>query len=92
MGSEFGRDRLVGTIEISQTSCIRSVLEKYNVTRKSPIPASPRVDVRAVNEQGEAGDVPFREVVDSLMWIANQTKPGIANAVRAVARHSHEPN
>ena len=24
------------------------------------------------------------------MWIASQTKPDIANAVRAVARHSHE--
>ena len=36
------------------------------------------------------GDVPFREVVGSLMWIANQTRPDISNAVRAVARHSHE--
>ncbi|CAM9850875.1 unnamed protein product [Sphacelaria rigidula] len=27
----------------------------------------------------------------SLMWIANQTRPDIANAVRAVARFSHEP-
>ena len=25
------------------------------------------------------------------MWIANQTRPDISNAVRAVARHSHEP-
>ena len=38
-----------------------------------------------------AGDVPFREVVGSVMWIANQTMPDISNAVRAVARHSHEP-
>ena len=35
--------------------------------------------------------MPFREVVGSLMWIANQTRPDISNAVRAVARHSHEP-
>ena len=38
-----------------------------------------------------AKDVPFREVVGCLMWIANQTRPDIANSVRAVARHSHEP-
>ena len=25
------------------------------------------------------------------MWIANQTRPDISNAVRAVARHLHEP-
>ena len=26
------------------------------------------------------------------MWIANQTMPDIANAVRAVAKYSHDPN
>ena len=25
------------------------------------------------------------------MWIANQTRPNISNAVRAVVKHSHEP-
>ncbi|CAB1109215.1 unnamed protein product [Ectocarpus sp. CCAP 1310/34] len=39
----------------------------------------------------EAGNVPFRQVVGSLMWIANQTRPDISHVVRAVARHSHEP-
>ncbi|CAB1099792.1 unnamed protein product [Ectocarpus sp. CCAP 1310/34] len=47
--------------------------------------------VRSVMEDEGAGDVPFREVVGSLMWIANQTRLDISNAVRAVARHSHEP-
>ena len=42
-------------------------------------------------EDEGAGDPPFREVVGSLMWIANQTRPDISNAVRAVARHFHEP-
>ncbi|CAB1104669.1 unnamed protein product [Ectocarpus sp. CCAP 1310/34] len=45
---------------------------------------------RPVMEDEEAGDVPFREVLGSLMWIANQTRPDISNAVLAVARHSHE--
>ena len=42
-------------------------------------------------EDEGAGDLPFREVVESLMWITNQTRPDISNAVRAVARQSHEP-
>lgn len=33
----------------------------------------------------------FREVVRGLLWLANQTKPGILNAVRAVASLSHAP-
>ena len=87
----FRRDREAGTIEISQESYIRSVLERFNICRTSSIPASPANNYRSVKEDVEAGDVPFREVVGSLMWIANQTRPDISNAVRVVARHSHEP-
>ena len=36
-------------------------------------------------------DVPFRDIVGSLMWIVNQTRADIANAVRATARFSHDP-
>ena len=35
--------------------------------------------------------VNFREKVESLMWISNQTRPDISNAVRAIARFSHDP-
>ena len=35
-------------------------------------------------------DASFRETVGSLMWTANQTRPGISNAVRAIARFSHD--
>ena len=35
-------------------------------------------------------DANFREVVGRLMWIANQTRPDISYAVRAIARLSHD--
>lgn len=34
----------------------------------------------------------FREVLGSLLWLANQTKPDISSAVRMVARYAHAPN
>ena len=34
---------------------------------------------------------PFRSLVGHLTWLANQTRPDILNAVRAVARYSHAP-
>lgn len=34
---------------------------------------------------------PFRSLVGHLMWLANQTRPDILNAVRAVARYTHAP-
>ena len=35
-------------------------------------------------------DVPFREIVGSLMWNANQSRADMPNAVRAIARFSHD--
>ena len=91
LGCEFIRDREADTIEISQESYIRSVLKIFNICRTSSVPASFANDNRSLKEDGGTRDVPFREVVGSLMWIASQTRPDISNAVRAVARHSHEP-
>ena len=36
-------------------------------------------------------DVNFREIVGSLMWIANQTRPDISNVLQAIAWFSHDP-
>ncbi|CAB1102064.1 unnamed protein product [Ectocarpus sp. CCAP 1310/34] len=91
LGCAFNRDREARTIEMSQVSCVRRVLERFNICRTSPIPASPASDYRSVTEEEKAGDLPFREVAGSLMWIANQTRPDISNAVRVVARHSRKP-
>ena len=90
LGCQFIRDREAGTIEISQESYIRSVFERFNICRTSSIPASIANDNRSLKENEGAEDMPFREVVGSPMWIASQMRPDISNAVRAVARHSHE--
>ena len=37
------------------------------------------------------GNWPYREAVGSLLRLSNMTPPDIANAVRVVARHSHNP-
>ncbi|CAB1107819.1 unnamed protein product [Ectocarpus sp. CCAP 1310/34] len=92
LGCEYIRDREAGTKEISQESYIRSVLDKFNVCSTSSTPASPANDNnRSLKEDEGAKDVPFREVVGSLMWIANRTRCDINIATRAVARQSHNP-
>ena len=48
--------------EISQESYIRSVLERSNICRTCSIPASLDNGNRSLEEDEEAGDVPFREV------------------------------
>ena len=48
MGSEYKSDRAKGTLEISQTQFIRSVLYGFDVSKYSPIPAAPSLDLRHV--------------------------------------------
>ena len=91
LGCEFIRHCKAGTIEISQESYIRSVLERFNICCTSSVPDSLANDNRSLKEDEGAGDVPFREVVGNLMWIASLTRPDVSIAVRAVARHSHDP-
>ena len=91
MGSEYKRGREKGTLEISQNQFIQSVLNRFGVSKSSPIPATPSLDLRHVSEEEIVVNVPFREIMGSLMRIANQTKPDIANAVRVIARFPHDP-
>ena len=91
MDSEYKRDREKSALETSQTYFIRSVLHRVDVSKSSPIPANPSLDLRHVSGEETVVDVPFREIVGSLLWIANQTRPDIANAVRAIERFSRDP-
>ena len=44
-----------------------------------------------MNDEEPAADANFREILGSLEWIANQTRPDISNAVRVIARFSRDP-
>ena len=82
MGSEYNRDRGKGTVELSQTGFIRSVLNRSDVSKYIPIPATPFLDFRHVSEEETVVGVPFREMVGGLMCIPYQTRPDIATVVR----------
>ena len=60
MGSEYRRDREKGTLEISQTQFIRNVVDRFDITRTSPIPASPSLDLRHVIDEKSMVEAPFR--------------------------------
>lgn len=70
-------DRLVRTFEIMTTA---------------PTPAAPTVPLGLRQDEEEPCRIPYRERVGGLMSIANATRPDIANAVREVARHAHDPS
>ena len=67
------------------------MLNRFGVSSSSDIPATPGVELGPRAEGEPKGDWPYREAVGSLMWLWTMTRPDISNAVRAVARHSHNP-
>ena len=78
-------------MKISQRSIAASLVKNLEVTSTSNVPAPPSVELvpRAANES--ATTEPYLEVVGSLMWLANTTRPDIADAVRSVARNYRDP-
>ncbi|CAM9809901.1 unnamed protein product, partial [Sphacelaria rigidula] len=90
MGSEYKRDREKGTLWIPREQFIKNVLNHFDVSKTSPNPVTPSLDLNHASEGETVVNVPSREIVGSLMWISKRTRPDIANAVWAVARFSHE--
>ena len=90
-GCAFMRNWELGTLEITQYAFVERMLTRFGVNSSSDIPATPGVEL-GPREQGEPkGDWSYREAVGRLMWLSTMTRQDISNAVRAVARHSHNP-
>ena len=64
-------------------------MKQFGVTTGRNTPLSTDAFLEEFDEDEIDGVWPFRELVGSLMWLANQTRPDISNAVRAVARFAH---
>lgn len=90
-GIRFSRDRAAGTIKLSQDTFARNLVEKFGVTRNKDIPMVVGLKLDEFDSSEPDVSEPFRSLVGHLMWLANQTRPDILNAVRAVSRYSHGP-
>ena len=94
-GCAFERDWDKRILEMNQTAFATNMVEQYSISATSNIPVSPGVDhePRTDGEPGGNEDFPkYRALVGSLMWLSFMTRPDIANALRACARHRHNPS
>ena len=90
-GCRFERDRVAGTVEISQQASAEKIVAKFGVTHGKPTPMVVRLRLDEFDQEEVEVEEPFRSLMGHLMWLANQTCPDILNAVRAVARYSYSP-
>ncbi|CAB1107675.1 unnamed protein product [Ectocarpus sp. CCAP 1310/34] len=87
----YQRDLERGLLRISQQRFAEELAAEYGVEWGKSVPLPVSVKLTDFDENEACADVPFRELVGSLMWLATQTRPDIANAVRAVARYCASP-
>jgi hypothetical protein len=99
LGISIKRDRANKTIMLGQVSYLNSILQRYgfeNVKRLA-MPMDPHVQLssdQAPKTQAEFAamrNVPYREAVGSLMYLAMGTRPDIAYAVGIVSRFCQNP-
>ena len=89
MASE--RDVELGTIKLSQEAYVESLIKLFDVQSVFEAHGSPGADLGPKQDDESGVDWPVKEAVGSLMWLSTMTRPGITNAVQAVARYAHEP-
>ncbi|CAB1116207.1 unnamed protein product [Ectocarpus sp. CCAP 1310/34] len=90
-GCFYERNKETGRLTISQQTFTDELAAEYGVVGGRSVPMSSGVKLSDFDADEVATEFPFRELVGSLMWLATQTRPDIANAVRAVARYCASP-
>ena len=91
LGCAVERDWQQGSVKIKQPAMIDTLTKRSNVTAQPDTPASTVADLEPTTRDDTMLDCRFRQVVGGVMWLAGMTRPDIAKAARAVARHSHNP-
>jgi len=84
LGIEIERDRKSKKIRLTQTAYARTILEKFGMLDCNPAktPMEQRVQlINNVDENGQHGsiaNVPYRQIIGSLMYFAVSTRPDLS--------------
>ena len=90
LGCAFERGK-VGVMKMTQTAFVGSLLDRFDIQYGTQTPASVELDLGPMMIHEKGGDWSYKQAVGGLLWISGMTRPDIASAVRAVARHPHNP-
>ena len=88
-----------GYSSVDQVTYARKVLKQFNMLDSNPLstPLDPSINFtrdmgpQTAKERAEMANVPYREAIGSLMYLANGTRPDIAAAVGILARFMSNP-
>ena len=95
LGLEISRDRGAGTLTISQPAFTAQLLEKHGMGaakgRGTPLDAGCKLSREGTPLQSGGGSNPYAELVGSLLYLSNTTRPDLAYATGALALFMAQP-
>lgn len=91
VGFEFKQDKSTGDILLHQTSYINKMIKAYNMSDCCPV-KSPMSDISSLmNSNDNIVQVPYRELIGSLLYAACATRPDILFTVNTLAKFNNAP-
>jgi len=93
LGMRVEREGATGSIRISQEAYTRRIIEKFNMTNVNPT-STPmeagmklsREDKATEEENKDMQRLPYRELVESLIYLANTTRSDLAFTANTLSR------
>ena len=90
LGLQIKRTKDMGVV-IHQENYINEVLTRFKMQNCKPTAVLSNREIFAPDETEELKDIPYREVIGSIMYIAVCTRPDIAFATNYLSRHMEKP-
>jgi hypothetical protein len=99
LGANIQQNAKSKSVVISQKEYIENIAAKFNVQNSKPLksPLPQGIDFSAIGrhetdvESQDTADLPYREIIGSLMFAATVSRPDIAYSVNKLAQYSNNP-
>lgn len=96
LGIQVERNGEVGSIKISQKKYINEIIERFEMNLCKPaatplvsgIKLSKEMEAKTSDEKKEMDSKPYQELIGSLIYLANTTRPDISFTVGALSRYN----
>ncbi|KAJ9524188.1 hypothetical protein QJQ45_005009 [Haematococcus lacustris] len=93
LGMQISRDRAQGTLQLDQQQYIKELLSTYSMTEahSKAVPMAPGTKLVKEGDALDTAHHSYSALVGSLLYLSCCTRPDIAYAVGALARHMAAP-
>ena len=99
LGMRIIRDKVNGTLKLSQSKCVKKVLSRFNMNEAKPMSTpfgshfkpSKEQSSKTEAERDHMSKVPYASAIGSLMYAMMCIRPDIAHAVGVVSRFMSRP-